>query len=134
MLFDYSNKALLNDIYVHDADFTGFTYDYKNREIKLQCRNDFLEKMQSFVFHNVIVSKMQSCAFWGNGYNFYDMSTVDPAPELDALYKRLHENETIYKNTYLNGDTHYIGVEFIVNSGDELLIVCESVEYTEETL
>ena len=46
MRIDYSNKGIIDskDIYVHDAVFTGFNYDYENNIIEFEAIEYYYKK------------------------------------------------------------------------------------------
>ena len=132
MYICYNNKLALNDIYVHDCKFDGFLYEYETRTVSFQCKNKFYNINHSFTFHNVILLNMQSCLFWGRGCNILWMETVDSSEEVDALYKVQQENARLYDHSALSTDIRYVIVRIKLNSGDELLIACESIEHRED--
>ena len=134
MRFNYQNQEKVNDLYIHDSDFEGFCYDYDKRQIKLSCKNLFLEKIFHFTFDNVIYSGLQSCTFWHGGNSIYDIYLEDNLPEMDRLMEIQNANSEMYAGSRLDDGTNYIPVKFEINSGDTLLIICEAMECEEEKL
>lgn len=61
--FSWHNREAVNELYIHDSEFTGYTYTYDIRrdahEILLSCKNYFLQKVFFFTFHRVVYHEMQ---------------------------------------------------------------------------
>lgn len=132
MRIDHNNKQEVNDMYIHDSKFTGYLYDYDKRQISFSCNNIFLKKKFSFLFQNVIFCEIQSCSFWHGGDSILVISLVDNPPQLKQLMKIQSENQELYKDSYLDKEISYLSVQFEMNSGDILLIICESFDWREE--
>ncbi len=129
MKIDWNNRNEINKIYVHDCEFTGYSYDYDKRQISLQCEGNFLNLKHSFLFNNVIFTKMQSCTFWHGGDSIMYIALEEEETELKIL-KKIHD-EKEYDLTELDEGISYLSIEMLINSGDMLLIICESVDYEE---
>ncbi len=126
------NKNEVNDLYIHDSDFTGFQYSYTERQITLTCNNTYLNKTFFFKFNNVIFSKLESFNLWGDGIRIMYIALKDDARELDELTKK-YSSKPDYKLSYLGQETPYLLIKFLINSGDELFIICENIDYVETT-
>lgn len=131
MHIDFSNKDKINNINVHDSIFKGFIYDYDNRRIILECKYIDLNKAYSikFSFNNVIMFFTQSCSFWHGGNNIMDFYLKDNSIQMNELIKRQKENSELYKCSYLDMGIDYLQIGILINSGDELLIAAESIDY-----
>lgn len=132
--YNYRNMRSLNSVYVHDSEFTGFSHYYDHRTVELSCTNAYIRKKQTFIFENVIVLHMQSCSFWNGGNSIAWMTVSDRTEYLDRLIEIQSNNSQKYEGSYLDQGIRYIAVEFTINSGDTLLIVCQKIHYTEMEL
>ena len=124
------NKNEVNNLYIRDSIFTGFQYDYTERQILLTCNNAYLNKSFFFKFNNVIFSKLESFQLWGEGSRIMYIALEEDAKELDELTKK-YSSKPDYKLSYLGQETPYLVINFLINSGDELYIICESIDYVE---
>ena len=61
--FNFDNKEKVKDLYIHDSEYVGFSYDYDQRKVFLSCDNAYLKKIFHLKFNNVILCNMQSCEF-----------------------------------------------------------------------
>lgn len=135
MLYNHNNKEEFDKIYLHDAIFEGFNYDYDKREICFTCKHYDTNKIYNFKFHNVIYSKLQSCSFWNGGNSVYDIYSTEMPDEFTQLIQDIQNNAAInFEVSYLNRGITYIAIETTINSGDTLLIVCENVEVSKSEL
>lgn len=127
MIINNNNKKELEKFYIHDALFTGYTYDYSNRRISFSMNYEWLHKRYNFVFNNVVFFSGQSCLLWGGGSNVYCIYIRDELPELERIKSFGSENS--YNSLAMFNDAiNYIGFEMILNSGDTMLIICESFD------
>lgn len=124
------NKNEVDNLYIHDSFFTGYQYNYTERQITLTCNNDYLKKTFFFKFNNVIFSKLESFALWGKGANIMYISLEEDARKLDELTQK-YSTTPDYKLSYLGQETPYLIINFLINSGDELFIICENIDYVE---
>ena len=37
--FNFDNKEKVKDLYIHDSEYVGFSYDYDQRKVFLSCDN-----------------------------------------------------------------------------------------------
>lgn len=91
-----ANKQQLDEIYIHDALFDGFSYDYERRTIGMVCSKPWEYWRVSLCFENVIFFSHQSCDFWGRGENVMWLSVVEN-PE--ALQKLLAKQAAAWEKT-----------------------------------
>lgn len=132
MTIYYRNKQLIDNLNIHDSLFDGFNYNYSEHQISISCTNNYLNKIFSFKFCNVIYCKMQSCLFWGPGYNIYDIyNTKFPEEFIKQIDETKNKKPEWYSKSAVGNEIEYIAVEFAINSGDTLLIICESIDLTE---
>lgn len=121
------NKNEFEKFYLHDALFKGFSYDYSYSKIAFSMKYEWLHKRYDFVFNNVVFFSTQSFQLWDGGSNVYYAYIKDELPELEKMKDFGGENNYSSLDTFNKG-VDYIGVEFILNSGDTILIICESVD------
>lgn len=147
MIFNYENEDEINQIYVHDAMFCGYVYDYSNRTISFQCEDYFRGKKLLFLFRNVAYYEMISCQFWGESderLNGLSSSSQSPAfQKLSRLQKEKEESDKkafamqglsynpAFSKCLWNYGIGYFQVEFEFISGDYLIIVAEQLEFEE---
>ena len=134
MKYNFENKNDLNDFYMHDSYFTGFSYDYENRQICFFCDNPYINKKFCFLFHNVILCNMQSCSFWGDGDRILYVCLEEPSPMLNDLIEVQNGGKNLSAGSYLNKSIFFLPIVFQLNSGDVLHIICESVDIEERPL
>lgn len=136
MIFNHHNKKDFNKLYIHDSIYTGYNYDFDKKEINLTCNNHYLKKIFTFNFCNVIYSKLQSFGFWGsNGFYIFDVELEENNEELKQIIINTQNSKPDwFKNSKLDSNINYITIEFTINTGDKLLIICESVEVSESEL
>ena len=133
MYITYENKKQVDDIYVHDSTFTGFLYNYEDREIVLSCKNIYLKKELHFVFSNVVHVNLQSCSFWHGGDSIYALYLGDASVQ-EQILRAYGENNNWLEGSYLDEGISFILVVIQINSGDVLEILCEGIEYIEYAL
>lgn len=138
MRINYKNRDEIEQQYRHDYRFKGYYYDYDNREIILTCVNLQNNREMSMVFHNVIFSELQSCEFWGGGNSIYYIWNEEITPQMKHLLeiqkknKEIQEkNKEIYNVSLLMEDIQYLQVQIMLNSGDNLLVICEWIDCDE---
>lgn len=133
--FSWHNREAVNELYIHDSEFTGYTYTYDisrdAHEILLSCKNYFLQKVFSFTFHRVVYHEMQGCSFWYKG---------DSIQRVYLGNKKLHELQLPNVNDAQDDPNpcwdyeEYLHVILYTNGGDVLSIFCESFDFREEPL
>lgn len=134
MRIDWNNREEIDKLYIHDSLFEGFRYNYEERQIQLDCENDWLGKSFHFTFQNVIFCSLQSCNFWGPGPHILSIYLEEDTLPMRELIKTQEKNQKDYAGSCLDTGIPYLQVGMKLNSGDELLIGCECVEYTEEIM
>lgn len=130
--FNFRNKEKVDELYIHDSDYVGFSYDYDKRKVFLTCDNAYLKKRFYFEFNNVILCNMQSCGFWGGGNSIYSIWLEQSCPAFEELMDIQDENKESYAMSYLDMGIDYLSIKCQINSGDVLLVICESLDFTEE--
>lgn len=134
MIINYSNRQELDKISLHDSLFEGFCYNYEKRQVTFTCKNYHIKKVYTFEFCNVILCNMQSCCFWGKGYNLYDMWLNEKPNELKNLMETQNSKPDLHMHSYLNKGIKYISIEIMVNSGDKLIVICETINFLEKII
>lgn len=132
MIINCRNSKIIDNIYIHDSIFSGFSYNYKSREIFLECEQRYLNKRFRFLFHNVILCNMQSCSFWHGGNSILDISLEESSSQMNELIEIQNQHKELYKGSYLDQGISYLQIKFEINSGDILFIICESFDLEEE--
>lgn len=133
----YLNKKILEDeIYIHDSFFTGFCYDYLQKQIDLSCVNYFLNKKFFFKFQKVLSFDMQSCNFWGSDNRILWIELVEESSFMKGL---VEQEEAIngslpFIPSVLDNTEKLLEIKIQISSGDVLFIICELVEFQEEDL
>lgn len=136
MRIDFTNKDIINskEIYVHDAVFTGFNYNYKNKYIIFECEETYYRKKFYFKFLNVFGFKMRECDWWGESQRILDWEAVDinnNSLTRELIEFRSDENQSISRLTNPN---IIIESVFTLISGDTFTIVCEYIDFYEEEI
>lgn len=132
MHYNFENRQAINDLYLHDFIFTGFSYDYYAKQVMFSCRK--LKKVYNFIFHNVLEINMQSGFAWGEIDRIYDIVLGDCADEIKRLSEMHSSQETGADSTSKKLINSYISIEFPILSGDVLTIICESVDCFESDI
>ena len=127
-----------NDVEVysfHDCDFKEMNYQYLKERIRFLLFDRYEKKIYSLCFEKVIYYDMQSFHMWMNmptdihGSGLCEDETFD---KLDNLYET-QKRKWGYIQT-MPRLTEYIGVTFEFVSGDELTILCKSIEIVEQDM
>ena len=134
MNINFANKNEINNIYVHDSIYEGFTYTYNQRTIEMNCKNFYLHKEFHFQFNNVIFCEMQSCSFWRGGNYILNISLEENSQQLNDLLKLQSQHKDLYKGSYLDREINYLSIRVEINSGDTMLIICENVDFVENDM
>ena len=130
MIINYENVELIKFPYVHDAVFEGLCYNYYPKKISFSLQNTYINTTVNCILNNVLFFEMQGCSFWGGGNALYYASCYKKHDFLQRIQERVCTETTAHPNWYsISKNTHYIVFELIINSGDTLLVVCESVEF-----
>ena len=127
MIFKYNNKEEMLSLRIHDFAFAGFSYDYNEKEIYLKINNDFQKKYWEIKLQKVYFTEMQSGSFWGRGSNILGLQLSEYEKNINKLKVLEKEKKSINNIDY----SKCIDFYFYFNTGDELSIVCETVEVIE---
>ena len=124
----FNNKEkVTNDFDVHDALVANFEYKHDERVIYLNLDNSEWGYDIKLRFENVLYFEVQSCYFWGKGYNILEWELVEEEEEiLTSLCKKADHIKNSSFNLLLKENT-YFATKFLMNSGDEILIYCEKI-------
>ena len=131
MRIDYKNKEMIErKIYVHDSVFMGFNYDYNNQKILLKLTDNYEMKNHEFSFHNVYFTEIQSCDSWGKSPHVFELTLLS---ENNIIFTKLNERvrSEHYPSSRLEGLERLVVIEFLLTSGDTLIIACEYIDILE---
>ncbi len=139
MEFTYENRKEIEKQYIHDSEFTGFEYDYDKREIRIFCDYYFLDnyhpnERNRLFFRNVIFCEMQSREFWGMGNAINGIWVEENTEQIQELMKKFEESKQPGDICRLVDGTKYLEIGLLLNSGDTMLIICESLCWEKESL
>lgn len=129
MIIDYNNIQSSEDIYEHDFKFSGLEYNYEKRTVRFKLIHTVSNAVQLFLLNNVVLFDMQSCSFWHGGNSVYYIQCHREHPFFQHLDKIQEENLNNISGSYLDTQKKYIVFELQINSGDQFLAICESVDY-----
>lgn len=112
------------------SPFSGFHYDYDQSKVKLKGENLYLRKGMKLEFENVIGIHMQACGFWGGGNSILGIYPGDG--QLLARYRETAQNNKNFDFADLiDPENEFIEFEIEINSGGNLLVVCEALHAEE---
>ncbi len=134
MIIDCNNKAVINNLYIHDSYFQGFTYNYTDHSIVFECINPYLNKTFIFKFINVIFFSTQECDFWGGGDRILEWYSDDCQDILTHLFQEQKGIDNQYLELLEVKYRPYIQICFLINSGAQLTIICEKVDFIEKVI
>ena len=133
MIFDYYNQQKIDDQYIHDSDFEGFSYDNGRGRVTTICVNRFEKIKNTLIFHEVFGVETQACKFWGGGNSVCDIWIGE-----GTLIRKLLEDFSHNSNGSWYDPSEElkqcIEVCLQVNSGDMLTIVCKQLEWVKEEI
>jgi len=127
MQFCYENRKDLESIYIHDTVFYGFEYLYSLKQIKFHCNRKIDNTDYLFTFNNVIFFNVQTCFLWGPGPHILWLSVEEESSYMNEINKLKNDNR-LTPDTPLGKNISYIQIIFKLNSGDEIFIICESID------
>jgi hypothetical protein len=128
MIISYGNREALRSLSFSDSIFEGFSYKYDVDMLTFSCLNQYDKKRFFFSFYQTILFNMQSCNLWGSGNSIYDICYLDSASVIKQLQQIKSNNQGNIDKSKLDTMADYLCISVCLNSGDELVIVCESVE------
>ncbi len=118
--------------YLHDACFTGFSYDAEKKEIRLDMILPHLHQRFFIRFLNVQLFEMQSCAFWGPSSNVYFWGLEKGENDnrfANSLFWRLYKEKPASSFQVVEGMIESV---LYLTSGDTLTVVCEGIDVEEK--
>lgn len=148
MRYNYFNKEKIQDLYIHDCVTEGYHYDYYKKQVSFSCKSFWKgdPKEVHCIFNDVICCNMQSCKFWcTNGMNILGIYFEDDSEQIESFIQL--QNKICQKRTFTYETPAYLKGEYVsyrnkvylplimeFNSGDTLLIICESFDWFEKRL
>ena len=77
---------------------------------------------------------MQSCEFWGMGNAINGIWVEENTEQIQELMKKFEESKQPGDICRLVNGTKYLEIGLLLNSGDTMLIICESLCWEKESL
>lgn len=134
MLIHYHNMDECEFPHIHDWIFSGFQYLYgvkqNIKKIVIELISEDRSQLMRCELNGVILQEFQGCSFWGGGNAVYYANCYKNHPFLERM-QAAQKNAKDNSGHICEIDTRiaYIVFELTVNCGDELAVICESVEY-----
>lgn len=128
MIIDSNNRDTLHLLPFSDYWFKGFSYEYDADTLTVALQDQSESKQFHLIFHQTVLFRMQSCNPWGKGNAVYDLTYQEDSPLLTLLQQVKSDNQVNIDKSKLDNEVDYLCLSVCLNSGDELLIVCENVE------
>ncbi len=134
MRFTFENREKIDEMHSHDGEFEGYSFDSENRTIRMTWMDGFEEnKRIHLTCNHVIYSEMQSYESWGPGITrIYHIWHIDESPQMEKMKELIDIDKTEHYRSYK--EVKYIQIIIKILSGDELTIICESVDWDEEII
>ncbi|HIW51152.1 MAG TPA: hypothetical protein IAA10_09410 [Candidatus Blautia intestinavium] len=136
MKFTFKNKKEIQNLYLHDSLFKGFTYDYEERKLSLSIMNEEESKKIVLTFSDILFLKMEAYGLWGKGVErINSMWLEEKSDYMNKAQKLLAEEKEKYPECYEHAPAiNYFQINLQVLSGDEISIICESMDWEEEII
>ena len=134
MRFLFENRMKIDELFSHDSEFEGYLFDSEKRIITMSWMHRHEKNKRIHLrFNHVIYSEMQSYQIWGPGLKrIYHMWHVDDSLQMKKMKELIDidrkENYRSFK------EVNYIQIIIKIVSGDELTIICESMDWEEEII
>ena len=134
MRFLFENRMKIDELFSHDSEFEGYLFDSEKRIITMSWMHRHEKNKRIHLrFNHVIYSEMQSYQIWGSGLKrIYHMWHVDDSLQMKKMKEFIDidrkENYRSFK------EVNYIQIIIKIVSGDELTIICESMDWEEEII
>ena len=131
MRFLFENRMKIDELFSHDSEFEGYLFDSEKRIITMSWMHRHEKNKRIHLrFNHVIYSEMQSYQIWGPGLKrIYHMWHVDDSLQMKKMKELIDidrkENYRSFK------EVNYIQIIIKIVSGDELTIICESMDWEE---
>ena len=139
MIIDYTNRELIKDICLNEGIFIGCSYDYTEKELSLAIRQTIsnsqtimVDKYFTFSFLNVIYLDVQGCELGEESNQIARIYLDEAETKLKALKSELEQNSFI--GFLLDKDIDFFTVGLEMTSGDNITVICESIDYMENDL
>ena len=134
MVITEANGTIINteEVYVHDDTLISISFDRITSLMKLEFKkyrsND---KTYHMYFENVLCFEMTNCDFWGASECVLDFEYVnrDSRILIPKLLSKWQNTPDPPKNISYD---NYLETVFTFTSGDQLRIVCKSIEFKYE--
>ena len=132
MKINYRTVEKLNEIYLHDAVFEGFNYDYEKKQVIIEMaawgtETERYDRRYRFTFFNTLGIEVLAGDFWGPTPHVYDWETVSGA-EGDFVKKIINEDKFDNLKYRIENIEYILNTTIEISSGDKVKIVCETIE------
>ncbi len=134
MIISNSNAKIINskEVYLHDDTLFSLCFERNNKELTLKLgKYPTYAKAYTVTFKDVLGYYMTSCDYWGISESILHFEYV-PDEEMVLLPELKNKWADIpHRQTPDKMDIDYIEVLFTFKSGDQLRIVCKTIEITD---
>ena len=136
MIINDDNKEIIDSqIYIHDSIFSGFDYNYKERQLKIVSDNYFLKKTFCIKFYNIIFLNCNFLDMWGGDTDrILDWQMIESSFSFDSVKEDYTVNPTAYIDSKLDDNVIYFSTRFTLTTGSTIETTCEKIEFTEQPL
>lgn len=133
MKINYLNEKEVEKIYVHDAFFEVFQYNYIEKEIVIKLNNIFINKQHECLFKEVIYCEIIGTELWGQVERIIDWEIIENSEKLNELLIADKTADFDYINSLFRRkpEIKYVTTKFTLNSGDVIIIICEEINVEE---
>lgn len=130
MIINAKDGNLINSnmVNVHDFIFEKFIFDRKSNELVITLFNEASNLQHVVKFTGVIGFEMSACDFWGKSPYILDFEYIEPHNQnlADKLFARKEASHHPFCE--LKDKNEYFETMLTFTSGDQLCLVCESVQ------
>lgn len=136
MKFTFKNKKEIQNLYLHDSLFKGFTYDYEERKLSLSIMNEEESGKIVLTFNDILFLKMEAYGLWGKRVERINGIWLEEKSDyMNKAQKLLAEEKEKYPKCYEHAPAiNYFQINLQIISGDEISIICESMDWEEEII
>lgn len=125
MRITYNNMSIVKELSFHDLPFEYLSFNYENGKLKIGSKSN--EARWHMVFSGMIHYEMLCFEPWGYGNSIVSLSVDDNGESYERVID-MHKKDK-YKISKLDDGIKFIVVKMLLNSGDCLEVVCESLEF-----
>lgn len=119
---------------IHNSDFYGFSYRENDKILFIELLNFSLNKSFKIQFQNVLVLNCEMCQFLGRNISINDWKLSQEDTLIKNITEKQKSNEKKYNSSLLSVQKKYIEITINLKSGDNIEIVCESIDFEEREI